>query len=61
MKFYRDGIKTHDVPDAGFANEDFAMVLNLAVGGMLGGDHRDFNGPDDWASIDVDWVTHQTW
>jgi hypothetical protein len=60
VKFYRGGVKTHDIPDAGFANEDFAFVFNLAVGGDLGGDTGGFNGGD-WASIDVDWAAHETW
>jgi hypothetical protein len=61
VKFYRGGVKTHDIPDSGLVNEDFAFVLNLAVGGMLGGSSQDFNGTDDWASIEVDYVTHEVW
>jgi beta-glucanase (GH16 family) len=61
VKFYRGGIKTHDIPDTGLANEDFAVVLNLAVSGMLGGSSQDFNGTDDWAAVEVDYVTHETW
>jgi len=61
VKFYRGGVKTQDIPDTGLANEDFGFMFNLAVGGMLGGSSQDFNGTDDWASIEVDWVTHETW
>jgi hypothetical protein len=61
VKFYRNGIKTHDIPDTGLANEDFAFVFNLAVGGALGGDSSGFNATNKWAGIDVDWVAHETW
>ena len=61
VKFYRGGVKTHDIADTGLANEDFGFMFNVAVGGMLGGSSQDFNGTDDWAAIEVDWVTHETW
>jgi hypothetical protein len=61
VKFYRGGVKTHDISDAGLVNEDFAAIFNLAVSGMLGGDNWDFNGTDDWASLEVDWVAHEVW
>ena len=60
VKFYRGGVKTHDIPDAGLANEDFAFVFNVAVGGTLGGATSDFNTSGKWASIEVDWVAHET-
>jgi len=60
VKFYRGGVKTHDIPDTGLANEDFAFVFNVAVGGTLGGATSDFNTSGKWASIEVDWVAHET-
>jgi Ricin-type beta-trefoil lectin domain-like len=61
VKFYRGGVKTHDIPDSGLANEDFAFVFNVAVGGTLGGSTADFNSTGKWASIDVDWAAHETY
>ena len=64
VKFYNGGIKTADYPDTGFANEDFSFIFNLAVGGDLGdqnGGHGGFYNNSEWASIDVDWATHETW
>ena len=60
VKFYRGGVKTHDIPDTGLANEDFAFVFNVAVGGTLGGATNDFNSTSKWASIEADWVAHET-
>jgi hypothetical protein len=61
VKFYRGGVKTHDVSDWGFVNEDFSVIFNLAVGGDLGGANHDFNANYKWAKVHVDWVAHETW
>jgi hypothetical protein len=61
VKFYNQGIKVADYPDTGFANEDFAFIFNMAVGGDLGGDTSGFYNNAEWASIDVDWAAHETW
>jgi hypothetical protein len=61
VKFYRQGIKTHDISDAGFVNEDFGVIFNMAVGGDLGGADFDFNASYKWAKTQVDWVTFEKW
>jgi hypothetical protein len=61
VKFYRQGIKTHDIPDTGFVNEDFSVIFNMAVGGDLGGADYDFNATYKWAKLQVDWVAHEAW
>ena len=60
VKFYNGGTKVLDVSDSGFWNESMAFVFNQAVGGTLGGSSAGFNSTAQWASIEVDWVTHET-
>jgi len=61
VKFFRGGVKTHDIPDSGLVNEDFAFVFNMAVGGALGGSTADYNNSSKFASIDIDWAAHETY
>jgi hypothetical protein len=61
VKYYLGGRKVADYPDTGFVNEDFAFIFNMAIGGDLGGDTSGFYSNSEWASIDVDWVAHETW
>lgn len=61
VRFYNGGRQVLDVPDGDFYNQPYAMIFNLAVGGTLGGNTGDFNNTGKWASVDADWVAHETW
>jgi hypothetical protein len=61
VKFYNGGRKVLDTGDGAHWNQGMAFILNLAVGGNLGQNSDDFNSTSEWASVDVDWVAHETW
>lgn len=61
VKFYRDGSLMFQFGNGHWLNQDMFFILNLAVGGNLGGNSDTFNGADDWAQLDVDWVAHERW
>jgi hypothetical protein len=44
-----------------WTGQDMFFIINTAVGGNLGGNSDSFNGSDDWARLDIDWVAHERW
>jgi hypothetical protein len=61
VRFYNGGRQVMNTGDGPFYNQAYAMIFNVAVGGTLGGNTADFNNTSKWASVDVDWVAHETW
>jgi hypothetical protein len=61
FKFYRDGHLVYQFSNSHWLNQDMHVIFNMAVGGNLGGNSDSFNGSDDWAAIEVDWVAHEKW
>ncbi|HVJ17689.1 MAG TPA: RICIN domain-containing protein [Polyangiaceae bacterium] len=61
IKYYRDGALMFQAWNGHWTGQDMFFIINMAVGGNLGGNNGNFNDAGDWAQLEVDWVAHERW
>jgi hypothetical protein len=59
IRFYKEQHHMHNYPNWYWNNMDLFVLMNMAVGGNLGGASHGFNAPGQWADLRIDWVAHE--